>query len=79
MDKATADFQKISSVDVFVALDVVGNSSVGTTELVVIHIEQLSLQRPFHINTSVSTAYSELISTLITNDLIPSLNFENDD
>ena len=41
-------------------------------------MKQLLLQGPFHISLSISTADSELLSTLITNDLIPSLNFEND-
>ena len=31
------------------------------------HRKQFSLQGPFHINASVGTAYSELISTFISN------------
>lgn len=43
------------------------------------HKKQFSFGGPFHVDPSISTAYSVLISTLSTNNLIPSLNDENND
>lgn len=77
--ESTEDFQKSSTTGVCDP-DISGNTVLQKLwNKRNKHKKQLSFQGPFHINPSVSTAYSELISTLSTNDLIPSLNFENDD